>query len=156
MIAEKIITQTIQTKMLGEVEINKNEILTFKEGILAFHEIKNYIILETPKKTSFKYLQSIHKPSIAFVILRPEDLFIQYKPQISQSALSSIELDILKNKYSIYCIITIPQNQPEKMTLNLQGPIIVNEDLKLANQFISEDKNHSVREPLLQMIEKGA
>ena len=39
------------------------------------------------------------------------------------------------------------------MTVNLQGPILINAKEKLGAQFISEDDAYSVQEPLLPLIE---
>ena len=55
----------------------------------------------------------------------------------------------------VWAIISIPANHPEDMTVNLQGPIIINPDQKLGGQYISEDDRHGIRMPVLRLIEAG-
>ena len=46
-------------------------------------------------------------------------------------------------------IVTIPNDNPQKMTANLQGPVVINPKNGKAKQFISKNENHPVRKMIL-------
>ncbi|RME89573.1 MAG: flagellar assembly protein FliW [Candidatus Hydrogenedentota bacterium] len=144
----------IGTKAFGQKEIDSKSILHFPEGIFAFEEYHKFVILPHKKGSQFFWLQSLDEPSLAFLTLRPHDILEKYEPELLPDSLSLIELDSWE-KAQIYCIVTIPPNQPEKMTVNLQGPILINPKKGLGGQFISADEKHLVRMPVLEIIESG-
>ncbi len=143
----------IKTKPFGNISISAREMIHFPEGIFAFEHLKKYVLLNTKKNTCFKWLQNIEEPHIAFLVADPLEFASDYDPQISAQSLAMIGIEKHK-EMNIYCIITVPANEPEKMTINLQGPLVVNPQKMIACQFVSESDQYSVREPLLELIKK--
>ena len=144
----------IATKPLGEVEIQKKDIIHFPEGIFAFEHLKKYTLIPTKKKLSFKWLQSLEDKNIAFLVTDPTGFLPNYSPAIYEERLSIIEAKT-HTDVNLYCIVTVPFNKPEAMTINLQGPILINLKKMLAAQLISEDESHSIREPLIKLLENN-
>ncbi|HNJ03020.1 MAG TPA: flagellar assembly protein FliW [Leptospiraceae bacterium] len=50
-------------------------------------------------------------------------------------------------------IVTIPENDPESMTANLQGPVLINKTTKQGRQAISMNEKHVVRLPVLSQVD---
>ena len=48
----------IQTKIMGQIDIDDRQILDFPEGIIGFETFKSYALLDAPQKPYF-YLQSL-------------------------------------------------------------------------------------------------
>ena len=63
----------IQTKYLGEIEINKDQIISFPKGLLGFEEHKEFVILGIQGNELFKFLQDIHHEYISFLLINPWD-----------------------------------------------------------------------------------
>lgn len=145
----------ILTKAFGEVSIDESQILEFPTGILAFEQFHKYILLSGNESNNFSWLQSVEESSLAFLVMRIRDLLATYTPQTSKEHLEEIQISSLEDGVEILGIITIPPSEPEKMTINLQGPILVNTALKKAAQVISENEEHQVRIPVLEIIGKG-
>ena len=144
----------IDTKPFGEIEIAKKDIIHFPEGIFAFEHLKKYALIPTRKKLSFKWLQSLEDKNIAFLVTDPTEFIPNYSPAIYEGSLGIIEAK-KHTEVDLYCIITVPSNKPEAMTINLQGPILINLRRMLAAQFISEDETHAIREPLIRILENS-
>ena len=145
-------TLMIDTKALGRVQVDTNVIISFPEGILAFENFTEYALLKTPKNTYFYWLQSTTDKNVAFLLVNPADFLPDYDPKINEK-----ELELIHGKdieLQLFAIVTIPNADPKKMTINLQGPILVNAKEKLGAQFISEYDTYSVQEPLLPLIEQ--
>ena len=144
----------IDTKPFGQMEILENSIIHFPEGIFAFEHLKKYTLISTKKKLSFKWLQSLEDKNIAFLITDPTEFIRNYSPAIHEESLSIIEVKKCI-EVNLYCIITVPSHKPEAMTINLQGPILINPRKMLAAQFISEDESHGIRESLFRLLENN-
>ncbi len=141
----------VNTKPFGEMEIYSKDIISFPDGIFAFENLKDYVLLSTKKELSFRWLQSLEEKSIAFLMADPVEFLPDYFPKIPKENLELIQITT-KQEMSLFCIVTIPNNYPEKMTINLQGPVIINFSKMLAAQFISEDPSHQVRQPLFSLL----
>jgi flagellar assembly factor FliW len=134
----------IETTRFGHVEIDESLIITVPDGILGFEDLKRFIILDHFEKESpFKWLQSIEDPSLAFVITDPLIFVPDYKAKIHKDEISSIRLSDA-NKAIIVVIVNIKRDHSE-ITINLQGPLVINSEEKLAKQCILRTDDYSVR-----------
>jgi flagellar assembly factor FliW len=133
----------ISTKYFGETEIDDSRIITFPNGLPAFEDIKEYVLLELPGNNLFHCLQSISHPEVAFLLIRPWSFFSDYDIELPKSDLE--ELGIAKQEQvAIYNIVTIPADA-KKMTANLLGPIVINNETLKAKQVILHDSGYSTK-----------
>lgn len=134
----------IETTRFGRVEIDENLIITLPEGMLGFEDFKRYIILDHfDRESPFKWFQSIDDPSLAFVITDPLIFVPDYRAKIHTEELKSIELSDAATAITVV-IVNIKRDHSE-ITINLQGPVIINPEKKLAKQAILRTDNHAVR-----------
>lgn len=148
-------TTQIKTKPYGDIEIQQDDILDFPNGIFAFESFKRFVIIQDREDNMLAWLQSLDDPELAFLIIDPSNLVPNYTPEILASEIERTFGTTGQEGLHLYCIITIPANQPEKMTVNLQGPLVVDSMKKIGGQFISNDDNHQVRMPVLELVEAG-
>lgn len=141
----------INTKYLGQIEIDDKKIITFPTGLPAFEKIKEYILLNLPENDTFFCLQSIQQPEIAFLLIHPWDFFPQYDIDIPQEDLEEINIT-QRQQVLLYNIVTIPDDS-QKITANLMGPILINNENKLGKQVILHQENYHTKHPLIQNIE---
>lgn len=135
----------IKTTRFGQVEIDETLIITVPEGILGFEDFTRYIILDhLDKESPFKWFQSIDDPSLAFVITDPLIFVPTYKAKVPKEEVSSIDLSDA-SKALIVVIVNIKRDHSE-ITVNLQGPIVINVEKKLAKQMVIRDSEYSVRQ----------
>ena len=143
----------IKTTRFGDVEIADNLILSLPEGILGFEDFKRYIILDHfDKESPFKWLQSVEDPSLAFVITDPLIFVPGYKVKISKEEVNSIELSDA-SKAIILTIVNIKRDHSE-ITINLQGPIVINAEKKIAKQIVLRESDYSVRHVIFSRNQK--
>ncbi len=144
----------VATKAFGNIEINPNEILEFPDGLFGFQEYHRFALISDNEDSPFQWLQSLDESGLAFILIQPETFLKEkYKPEILSGDLEALHVKGV-DTCKIYLIVTIPENQPEKMTANLQGPILFNEEKKIGRQAISLNDNHSVRFPILEYMDK--
>jgi len=141
-----------ETRALGKIEIDASLQIYFPEGIFAFENYRHFALLPTKSGSTFHWLQSLEQAQLAFLITRIPEIAPHYRPNIAIEFLSLIEAADL-TQAEVWGIITVPAGKPEQMTINLQGPVLINRERKLGGQFVSDDPAHPVRMPLLDLVE---
>lgn len=142
----------ISTSRFGKIEVSKEEIITFHEGLLGFEQYHKYIVLNTDEGSPFSWLQCVDDGNLAFVIVEPLSFMFEYDLEISDADANFISLKKAEDAV-LYVIVSIPGN-PSDMTANLQGPIVVNASNRMARQVISNNPKHSVKVRILDEMEK--
>jgi flagellar assembly factor FliW len=146
----------INTANFGEIDIEEEKIIEFKDGIPGFENEKQFtVILNEDKDNPFHYLQSINNGELSFVIINPFEIFPEYDFEISDIAKNKLNIKNEK-QVAVYTIVVIPEDI-EKMTTNLQGPIVINVDERKGKQVILDDARYHARHRLFNSNpEKGA
>ena len=143
----------LATKAFGTIEVRPEQLIRFPDGLFGFKTDTEYALLEEAPNAHFKWLQSTANPSVAFVVIQPE-LFMRepYRPSVSSAELDAINVSSVA-ECLVFVIVTIPYNEPDKMTANLQGPILINAREAVGRQAISANDGHPVRYPILDRLE---
>jgi len=143
----------IKTKIFGDVEISDEKILTFEDGIIGFPDLKHFTLLHDEEKgtdAGIRYFQSIEEPAFAMPVMNPLMVCENYNPQVSDEFLSSLG-DLKDENIVVLVTVTVPTDLT-KMTVNLQGPIIINSDEKKGAQIIVEGNDYPVRYPIYDIL----
>jgi len=140
-----MITQC-RSSRFGMLEIDDDSILTFPSGLLGFPESRRYVILDHDTEAPFKWLQSLDEPALAFVIIDPDLLLADYHIQVPDDALAEVQ-GSEADELSTAVILTIPSDDPGRMTANLRGPLLMNQRTKLCKQLVLSDE-FPTRHPL--------
>lgn len=139
---------TIQcrSRRFGTLDIDEDSVLTFPSGLLGFPESHRYVMLDHDTEAPFKWLQSLDEPDLAFVIIDPDLLLADYHIGVSGDVLAEVQgsegADL-----STAVILTIPSEDPGRMTANLRGPLLMNQRTKLCKQLVLSDE-FPTRHPL--------
>lgn len=140
--------QTIQTKYHGAIEIERDKIITFEQGIPSFEEEKQFVILPFSDEDPFFILQSIQTEALAFVMTSPFVFYPKYDIKLDEATV--LALDLTKQEDAlVYAILTIKKTFNES-TINLQAPIIINTKNQKAKQVILNDSRYGITEPLVK------
>ncbi|MEW5814151.1 MAG: flagellar assembly protein FliW [Spirochaetota bacterium] len=139
----------IYTKPYGTIEVDERQKINFPFGILGFENLKNYALIDALQQP-FYWLQSLDVPEIAFVLINPFLFRPDYTIDIPDEELE--EIGITKPEDClVFTIVTIPENQT-KMTANLQGPILINKNERIARQAISTNPKWRIRHYILEEL----
>jgi len=139
----------LNTTNFGEIEIDKEKIFSFPDGLLGFEEDREFVIINSEDpEIPFQWLQSLRNPDLAFVIINPFLVYPNYDIRISKAVRDKLKIEDEKD-VAIYSIVVVPEDM-EKMTANLLGPIILNIDKKLGKQVILDDDRYSTKHYIFQ------
>jgi flagellar assembly factor FliW len=138
----------IQTSRFGNITIQDDKVIMFPKGIFGFSQNRNYILFPHAEGSPFYWLQNVEDGAVAFVVMSPQLVKSDYTINIEESVLKDLHAEELSD-LEVMCIVTIPDNQPDQMTINLLGPIIINVGKRCAVQIICPDEKYSHRHPVI-------
>lgn len=144
----------INTKFFGEIDIADDKIITFENGIIGFPDLKHFTLLHDEEKgndTGIHFLQSIEEPAFSMPMMDPFAVKEDYAPEVSDELLASLG-NLTEENLLIMVTVTIPADLT-KMTVNLQGPFIINVDERKASQIIVEGNNYPVKFPIYDILQ---
>lgn len=134
----------IQTALLGELEVDENYILSFTEGIPAFEEEKQFVLLPMEEKGPFYYLQSVHSQDLCLLLAEPFVFFPHYEIEVADEELHKLGIEKDNSSMLIYVVLTVPDDF-KLTTANLLAPIIINPENKKAMQYIAVNTKYTTR-----------
>ncbi len=143
----------INTLRFGNIEIDKDEIITVPEGIIGFPDIRRYVILNMGEDTPFKLFQAVDEPTLGFIIIDPLFFKPDYKVKIRKEDLYGLSAENI-SEIVTSVIITIPED-PYKMTANLRGPLLMNLKSRLAKQLVLTDDTYTPRYLIIPRTESA-
>ena len=145
----------VQTSRFGELDIEEGRVVHFKDGIPAFEDEHEFIILPYDEESPYYFMQSLKTPDLAFLMTVPFLFFPNYTFEIDDETIE--ELDIKsEDEVSYYSLVTIPNYSIRYMTANLLAPIILNTANMRAKQLVLEKTDYTTKERLFPEPKKGA
>ncbi|MDL4839221.1 flagellar assembly protein FliW [Aquibacillus rhizosphaerae] len=136
----------IHTKYFGEVEVNENDVITFPQGIPGFIEEKQFILLPLEDNPIFNVMQSTIESELAFIVVNPYHFVLDYEFDIDQATLDLLEIEAEKD-VQVLAIVSL-KDPFVSSTANLQAPLIINQNKRIAKQYITNIKDLSTKESI--------
>ncbi len=144
----------IVTSRFGPLEIPEEHVLTFQAGLIGFNQNTRYSLLGGDRGLGYEWLQSLDDGNVAFVVVQPGLIKSDYHIEIQDDALHEIDFQE-GDDVVVLSIVTIPPNEPEKATVNLQGPLVINATRNRGKQIILNE-SFPIRYPLIhEKLEVG-
>lgn len=143
----------VDSYRFGTIDVPAEKIITMERPILGFEHCRTFCMIEIDELRPFLWLQSTEHQTIAFLIVNPALFVPTYRIEVNSKEI--VELDV-KNATDIetYVIVTIPGN-PEEMSANLQGPLLINPISRRAKQMVLVNSAYDVRHLLLTPATSG-
>lgn len=142
---------TVNTKAYGTIDVDERQKIYFPYGIFGFENLKEFILLDAEQQP-FYWLQSLDVKETAFVLINPKVFRKDYKLDVFKEDLEEIDLKGSEDENVLmFAIVTVPENQ-QKMSANLQGPVIINRETKTARQVITLDPQWKTKHYILKEL----
>ena len=122
----------ISTSQFGELQISKDHIFYFNNGLLGFEDLHEFVLISEEETVPFKWLISLDKPEIGFPLLSPWHLDLSYDP--------GNDFDL--NRQVLMLVITLEDDKGQ-MTANMKAPVIFDVDNQNGDQVILTSDKYS-------------
>ncbi len=133
----------LETRDFGKLEVEKEDMITFPDGLPGFLDEKQFVLLPLDEKSPFIIMQSTNEADLAFITLEAGKVVKDYEFEINEKAEKLLKLD--KETELLVLTIATMQDDIQDMTINLAAPVVINLEDKLAKQVIVGDDNFPVK-----------
>lgn len=118
----------LQNKQFGQVEFSEDNIIKFKNGLLGFEDLTNFLLIKTENDLFF-WLSSIDQPELVFPLIGLRLIDDSYPQEDEREAFGIVTLN----------------NVFAETTVNLKAPVYINQDSKEGYQTIIDKDKYSVK-----------
>lgn len=129
----------MQTR-LGLQRIDADKVLYFPRGLMGFEHHHEFTLLRMRDDSPFLVLQSMDDPTLGLLVADPYSFTTAYKVKVGdaeQRLLCAADVQDL----SVLVTVSIPHGQPQKTSLNLVGPILINHEKRVGLQVPQTDND---------------
>ena len=141
----------VETKAKGVITVDDSQKLIFPEGLFGFEQFTEYVLFESEYEPFF-WLQSTEKKALAFLVVDPFLICSDYELDVDDKVLSWIDVSSPAD-VSVLSIVTVPA-AGSPVTINLQGPIIVNKKNNNCMQVVISDSRWGTKHDILEEMKK--
>jgi flagellar assembly factor FliW len=137
----------VKSTRFGEQDVEETKIIRIPVGMPGFVEAKRFVLLTPPKPGPFLWLQSVDNPDLAFVVVDAKECAPEYSFSLTDEEFKSLELDHETSGAIFLLVVTLARN-PQDITVNLQGPIVLNPERMVARQIVLDGAKYTTRHHL--------
>jgi flagellar assembly factor FliW len=133
----------VQSDLLGPIEVSDDQLIHFPQGLLGFPECHEFVLIPAERDGLF-WLQSTQYGTLIFVLVDPFAFFEGYTVDLLPADLQELHAhrpaDVL-----ILAIVTLPRARAEAPPANLQGPLAINVEDRIAKQLAISESEYGLR-----------
>ena len=116
---------------------------SFTQPIIGFQEYRRFVHLPGPEDSVVSWLQSTESPDLAFLLMDPRHVVMDYQVSLSQHDLAELAASSLE-EVSVFTLLVVPED-PSKVRTNLKAPILLNFKHRLGKQTVLEKSDYPIQ-----------
>ncbi len=133
----------IETKQFGAIDIDEQRIYTMPDGMPGFPGMKRFVVIEKEETWPFLCYQCVEDAALSFYIMNPYLFKPDYKINMHQALRESGWTGDAEADVKLYVIVNTSAGDPEKITANLIGPLVINTHRFEAVQLVMHNSPYS-------------
>ena len=137
----------VNTLRFGDVEVAEEKVVHFADGIPAFEDEHEFVVVPYDEESPYVFLQSLTTPDLAFLMTIPFVFFPEYEFELDDENQSKLELTNQEDML-IYSLITINGGKVQDMTANLMAPVVINTANMQARQIVLDRSSYTTKHRL--------
>jgi flagellar assembly factor FliW len=118
-----------------------DSVLRFPRGIIGFMGHREFTLIRLREESPFMVLQSLDDPKLGLLVTDPYNFMTEYEVVIGEADRRVLGIET-REQATILVTVTIPQGVPERTTLNLSGPIVINNEARIGLQIPQTDSRY--------------
>ena len=118
-------------------------------GLIGFPDHKRMELVYVPEQLPFLWMRLKGPDPLNFVVIEPRGVVADYEPEIFDEDAAALGITG-PNDATVLNIVCLDQAHPQKATVNLAGPVIINRRTGVGRQVVlANHGRYSARHPLL-------
>ncbi|MFH1687361.1 MAG: flagellar assembly protein FliW [bacterium] len=144
----------IDTFRFGPLEIPEDKIISMERPILGFEQLRRFCLIERDELAPFLWLQALDDSAVAFLVVNPAVFYPDYRIEVNPREIAELHVKRLED-VETYVVVTAPED-PAAISVNLQGPIIINTAGRRAKQLVLVNSSYQVTHRLMDVLDSYA
>ena len=137
----------INTLRFGDLEIEEQDVVRFADGIPAFEDEHEFVVLPYEEGTPYMFLQSMMTPELAFLMTDPFVFFPDYSFELDDENMEKLAINSMDDVL-VCTLISVPRSGVADMTTNLLAPVVINRHTMQARQIVLEKTQYTTKHRL--------
>lgn len=125
----------IHTTRFGSIEIEPDDILFFRNGLIGFEDCRHWVLLADSDNSSVAWLQSMQHSDIALPVVSPRRFVSGYQVRLEPGDVDMLQLTAVEQAF----VLSVVSRNEDNLTLNLRAPLVVNLDRRVGSQVVTVD-----------------
>ncbi|MCH2180115.1 MAG: flagellar assembly protein FliW [Mariniblastus sp.] len=125
----------IHTTRFGAIDIEPDDILFFRNGLLGFEDCRHWVLLADSDNTAVAWLQSMQQSDIAMPVVSPRRFVEEYQVRLEPSDVELLQLTAVEQAF----VLGIVSRDDDTLTVNLRAPLVINLDRRIGSQVVTVD-----------------
>ncbi len=125
----------IHTTRFASIEIEPDDILFFRNGLIGFEDCRHWVLLADSDNSSVAWLQSMQHSDIALPVVSPRRFVSGYQVRLEPKDVDLLQLTTVEQAF----VLAVVSRDDETLTLNLRAPLVVNLDRRIGGQVVTVD-----------------
>ncbi len=143
----------IVTTRFGAMRASDADIIRIPEGLIGFRSSTQYVLFRDPEVAGLSWLQCTGQPEVAFGLVAPPLAVDDYRIELRPGDKTALNLGELCDA-QVYVILN--RGEGGLLTVNLQGPVVINPVMRLGRQIVLTSSRFAVRYPLGDVCEASS
>jgi flagellar assembly factor FliW len=145
----------LSTRFYGDKDIDDNQILALPYGVPGFGHLTQWALFPA-EQSPFMVLQSCEDIHVSFAVVDPCLLYVDYDPQLDEADYQALQLSGHNDpQCAFFVIVTIPGQSIQQATINMQAPLVVNLQQRIAAQCLGHSHFWLLHHPLFPSDTQG-
>ncbi|MFZ5632104.1 MAG: flagellar assembly protein FliW [Bacillota bacterium] len=128
------------------MNVNNELRISFPWGMPGL-EYKEYTLIQLSGESPFYFLKSVARPEVGLLLVNPFLAYKEYEFDLSDEAAGQLQITE-ESQVAVFCTVNTSRGI-DSATVNLLAPIVINTEKLLGKQIVLNDKNYSLRAPLV-------
>ena len=114
--------------------------------MFGFEAHKHFVLRRVPEEAPFCWLEVEGEPSLAFLVVPPDQVSANYAPNLGEAKAATLELQEPADAMLLNIVTLRPQC---RATVNLKGPVVINRRTLRGRQVVPTNAaDYSLQHPL--------
>ena len=128
-------TMKIHTTRFSTIEIEPDDILFFRNGLIGFEDCRHWVLLADSGNSAVAWLQSMQHADIALPVVSPRRFVDEYQVRLEPTDVEALQLNSVEQAY----VLGVVSRDDQTLTLNLRAPLVINLDRRIGCQVVTVD-----------------
>jgi flagellar assembly factor FliW len=141
----------VESLRFGTLDVPEDKTIFMERPILGFEHLKTFCLVELAELSPFLCMQSTEDPAVSFLVVNPLVFYPRYRIEVNPKEIAELRIARTES-IETYVIVTVPEDA-RQISVNLQGPVLINTENNLAKQLVLVNSQYQVRHQLLEILE---